>query len=143
MAYQSDGGCACLYDPGLAGSETLEEAQRAAISNASHLCISVGPAHLTEEILSLRNPNALLYWAVKDDPACFTHDVRAQLSVEADVSFCSASERALIKRTSAVIVQTRGGQGVTIMANGQSKDLPATEVQATDTTGAGDTFAGG
>lgn len=143
MAYQPDGGCACLYDPGPAGREALNAAQRAAISNATHLCLCVGPAHLTREILSLRDPNAHLFWAVKDDPACFTPDICTDLSAKADVIFCSAAERGLIGKTTAVIVQTRGAKGVTVEHQGTHIEVPVSPVQTSDTTGAGDTFAGG
>ncbi|MGB0913174.1 MAG: carbohydrate kinase family protein [Phaeobacter italicus] len=142
MAYQPDAGCACLYDPGPAGQESLSASQRALIAGASHLCISVGPGHLIDEIVALRTPSTRLYWAVKDDPACFSSERRRVLAREADVIFCSAAERALIGPTRATIVETRGASRVTIETDGQQSQVPVSPVQANDTTGAGDTFAG-
>jgi len=143
MVYQSDGSCAVLFDPGLAGAETLTEAQRAAIATASHLCISVGPPQLCAQILDLRAPGARLYWAVKNDPACFTPDIVARLRTEADVIFCSRAERDLVGATSAMVIQTLGPSGVQIDTGDKCLSLPVTAIDTPDTTGAGDTFAGG
>lgn len=143
MVYQGDGSCAVLFDPGLAGAEALNDAQRAAIATASHLCISVGPPHLSAEILDLRAPDARLYWAVKNDPACFTPDIIARLRAEADVIFCSRAERGLVGETPAMVVQTLGPSGVQIDTGDRRLLLPVSAIDTPDTTGAGDTFAGG
>ncbi|QBY00813.1 carbohydrate kinase family protein [Rhodophyticola sp. CCM32] len=143
MAYQADGSCACLYDPGPAGAEQLTDPQRRAISLASHLCITVGPPHLLEEILALRPAGARLYWAVKNDPACFTPRIIARLQDSADVIFCSKAERSMITGTGATILQTLGPGGVTIEQDGTTQTLPVTPVAIRDNTGAGDCFAGG
>ncbi|OJI92854.1 ribokinase [Planktotalea frisia] len=143
MLYQPDGSCACIYDPGHAGRETLSAAQEAAIAGASHLCISVGPPHLTEQILALRAPSTRLYWAVKNDPACFTPAICNMLCQSADVIFCNAAERKMIGPTSAVVVLTMGSKGVLIEENGSSIRLPVAAFETHDTTGAGDSFAGG
>jgi ribokinase len=143
MVYQRDGSCAVLFDPGLAGAETLTDTQRAAITTASHLCISVGPPQLSAEILDLRAPHARLYWAVKNDPACFTPDIVARLRTEADVIFCSRAERELVGATSAMVIQTLGPSGVQIDIGDRRVSLPVAAIDTPDTTGAGDTFAGG
>jgi ribokinase len=143
MVYQGDESCAVLFDPGLAGAEALNEAQRAAIATASHLCISVGPPQLIAEILELRAPEARLYWAVKNDPACFTPDIITRLRAEADVIFCSRAERGLVGDTAAMVVQTLGPSGVQIDTAARRVSLPVKPIATPDTTGAGDTFAGG
>lgn len=143
MLYQPDGSCACIYDPALTGQEELTEAQKAAIAAASHLCISVGPTHLMRAIMELRSASARLYWAVKNDPACFTPEICEELSKTADVIFCSAAERTMIGPSEAIVVQTMGAKGVQIEAEGRCMTLPVTALDAHDTTGAGDSFAGG
>jgi sugar/nucleoside kinase (ribokinase family) len=143
MLYQPDGSCACVYDPGLAGQENLNTAQEGAIAMASHLCITVGPPHLTARIMALRSPTARLYWAVKNDPVCFTPKICVQLGQSADVIFCNAAERAMIGSTPAVVVQTLGASGVEIEENGTCLTLPVNAINTRDTTGAGDSFAGG
>ncbi len=143
LMYQPDGNCACIYDPGLAGQEVLTTAQKTAISSASHLCISVGPPHLIAAIMALRAPTARLYWAVKNDPVCFTPELCTQLCQDADVIFCSASERKMIGRTNAVVVQTMGAKGVQIEDGETITTLPVTALEVHDATGAGDSFAGG
>lgn len=143
MLYQPDGSCACVYDPGLAGQETLTTAQEDIIASASHLCISVGPPHLIAPTLALRTSSSRLYWAVKNDPTCFTPEICEDLCENADVIFCSASERDMIGATSAIVVQTLGTKGVQIEENGTCITLPVTALETHDTTGAGDSFAGG
>lgn len=142
MVYQADGSCICLYDPALDRREALSAAQRALIAGASHLCISVGPPQLMEEIVALCPPEARLYWAVKDDPDAFSPDLCRQLSARADVIFHSAPEAGLIGSTRAVLVQTRGKDGVRVTTGNETTEVPARPIAARDTTGAGDTFAG-
>ncbi len=61
----------------------------------------------------------------------------------ADVIFCSASERVLIPATDALVVETRGAASVAITEGATTTELPVRRVETRDTTGAGDTFAGG
>lgn len=143
MVYQSDRSCICLYDPALNRSEVLTGAQRKLIQRATHLCISVGPPHLMEEILACCPVGARLYWAVKNDQDAFPEPLQQRLSASADVIFFSASERGLIGPTSAILVETRGGDGVVIGARGEKLQFEVDRIECQDTTGAGDTFAGG
>lgn len=143
MIYQQDGSCICLYDPALNRDEVLTDAQKALIARASHLCISVGPPQLMDEIIALCPPEARLYWAVKNDPDAFPEAIRERLSGRADVIFHSRSERPLIGAHGAVLVETRGADCVRITRDGQSIEAPVTPIDIADTTGAGDTFAGG
>lgn len=144
MVYQADGSCACLYDPALGGREHLTDGQLTLIAAASHLCISVGPGHLTGQILEARSPAARLYWLTKNDTAAFTPDIRRRLSAQADVIFCNSAERTLVDKTGEqiIIIETRGRDGVAVRAPGTDAIVPVDAVAASDTTGAGDTFAG-
>ncbi|MCZ4291494.1 carbohydrate kinase family protein [Hoeflea alexandrii] len=143
LVYQSDGSCMCLYDPALGRAETLSQEQKDLIASASHLCVSVGPHQLMDEIVALCPAQARLYWAVKNDPDAFPPDLRRQLAKRADVIFHSASERSLIGETGAVLVETRGSECVIVTAAGQAQELRVEPIEITDTTGAGDSFAGG
>lgn len=143
MVYQADGSCMCLYDPALNRAEVLTPQQRELIAEASHLCISVGPSQLMEEIVSLCPVGARLYWAVKNDTDAFPEKIRARLAARADVIFHSAAERALIGETGAVLVETRGGGCVLVTQASGRSEIAVTRIETSDTTGAGDTFAGG
>ena len=145
LAYQADGSCACLFDPVFSGEEELTKAQRALIGAASHLCISVGPPQLIGAILENRTPDARLYWLVKNDTHCFTTDIREELSSCADVIFCNGSERNLVADVApgTIIVETRGTNGIVVEQDGAARSLPVDALPARDTTGAGDTLAGG
>ncbi len=145
LAYQADGSCACLFDPVFTGEEELTPTQRELIGTASHLCISVGPPQLLRAILESRAENARLYWLVKNDTHCFTDDIRVELSACADVIFCNGSERNLVADVApgTVIVETRGTSGIVVEQDGRERSLPVDALPARDTTGAGDTLAGG
>lgn len=145
LVYQDDGSCACLYDPVFNGHERLTSTQSRIVASASHLCISVGPAHLMGKILANRNASARLYWVCKNDAECFTPEICSILSNEADVIFCSHAERELIGdvRMGTVIVETRGAEGVHIEHNRETHNITVEPLNVRDTTGAGDTLAGG
>ena len=144
MVHQPDGSCLCLYDPALGGQERLTAAQRALLGRASHLCISVGPPQLQDEILAACPPAARLYWVLKRDAVSFPDALCARLSARADVILCNASERDMIAATGATIVETRGRAGVLLHRAGDAPERFEVEsVDAVDTTGAGDTLAGG
>ena len=143
MVYQADGSCMCLYDPALDRGEVLMDAQKDLIASASHLCISVGPPQLMDEIVSLCPRDARLYWAVKNDPDAFPDTIRARLSARADVIFHARSERPLIGANDAVLVETRGPDCVCVTQGDEKTEIAVTPIDIADTTGAGDTFAGG
>lgn len=145
LVYQADGSCMCLYDPAFAGSETLSAHQRALIAGADHLCVTVGPPHLASEILAQRRDDAMLHWVLKNDPACFPEDVRKEVARRADVIFRNRSERDLVPEMAdgAVIVETDGTRGVSVLRGGGETRLEVEAVDVVDTTGAGDTLAGG
>ena len=143
LTYDSDGACTCLYDPGAPGEEILTDSQKRLIGHASHLCVSVGPPQVTEDILSARAPNARLYWAMKDDAQSFTPEICAALSASTDVVFCNRAERAMVTATSAIVVETRGAEGVSVTIDGTETLLTVSPAKCRDMTGSGDSFAGG
>lgn len=145
LAYQPDGGCACLFDPAFPGEERLSAGQRRILRKASHVCITAGPPHLTEDILDCRADRARLYWVLKRDLHAFPSALRDEICRRADVIFCNESERDLIGRTSrdAIIVQTGGENGVIVRMGERQASEPVAWLEILDTTGAGDTLAGG
>ncbi|MGO4840766.1 PfkB family carbohydrate kinase, partial [Rhizobiaceae sp. 2RAB30] len=42
LAYEPDGGCICLYDPGMPKGLTLTEAQRDLVGRADWVCVMIG-----------------------------------------------------------------------------------------------------
>lgn len=144
LVYQADGSCACLYDSALGGRERLTERQHSLIAEASHLCVSVGPAPLVRPTVEARRNDARLYWLVKNDAAAVIPDVSRLLSKQADVVFCNSAERALVDATrgTSIIVETRGVDGVVVTDGDRMVTVDVERVETPDTTGAGDTFAG-
>ncbi len=144
LAYQSDGACACLFDPALAGRETLGDAQRTALTGASHVCVTVGPPQLIGEILACCSAEARLYWVLKNDSECFTPRSCAALSARADVIFASRAERDMIAsaRPEATVVETERA-GVRVSRGGTCGRIDVEALPVRDATGAGDSLAGG
>ena len=92
LAYQPDGRCHCLYDPGLTAEADLDEGQRALIAAAEAICVTVGPTKATWEALRLARPDAMLVWAVKADPRAVPPDLAAALAARADIVVFSQGE---------------------------------------------------
>jgi ribokinase len=152
LAYEPDGGCHCLYDPGLHGAAELDDGQRALIAAAEAVCITVGPARATREALALAQANAQFAWVVKADSRAVPRDLAEVLATRADIIIFSRGEAAFIEDAlerankatrRPVVIETRGASEVAIKQNGGVRVVPVEPVETDDPTGAGDTFAGG
>ncbi len=145
LAYQPDRTCVCLFDPAFAGDERLSPRQAKILREASHVCVSVGPPQLIGEILRCRARDSRLYWILKRDLHSYSDAARDELCSHADVIFCNASERGLIGPATRdkIIVQTRGEEGIIVQTAEQRETVPVERLEIVDTTGAGDTLAGG
>ena len=151
LAYQPDGRCHCLYDPGLTALADLDEGQRALLAAAEAICVTVGPTKATWEALRLARPDAALVWAVKADPRAVPPDLAAALAARADVVVFSRARpssprkpsRLRTSRLAPLRIETRGREGVAYMQNGASASFPSIRSRQTISTGAGDTFVGG
>ena len=152
LAYQPDGRCHCLYDPGLTAQAGLNEPQRALVDAADAICVTVGPTRATWETLRRARPDAVLVWAVKADPRAVPSDLAAALAARADVVVFSRGEADFAARAYAAAgtpaggrlrIETRGQEGAAYMKNGETGIVSADPVDAEDSTGAGDAFVGG
>ena len=151
LAYQPDGGCHCLYDPGLCHEPELDECQRALIAAADALCITVGPAGVTREALALARTDASVAWVVKVDPRAVPRDLTEALATRADFVIFSQGEAAFVEEAFGgvnavrrpIVVETRGRKEVALKYEGEIDVVPIDPVETDDPTGAGDTFAGG
>ena len=152
LAYEPDGRCHCLYDPGQTGFARLNERQRALVAEAEAICVAVGPTKAIWEALGLARPDATLVWAVKADPRAVPPDLAAALAARADIVVFSRGEAEFATEAFAaagepcrrrISVETRGRVGAALMQNGAVEAFPVDPVEAEDTTGAGDTFIGG
>lgn len=152
LAYDPNGDCAVLYDPGLPPGIGLTDAQRTLIRDADWIGVTIGPKIVTDELLSLIRPEQKLAWVVKNDPRAITPEQSAQLALRADLIFCNGRERAFLDnarqdsdavRKDQILVETQGRRGAVFIRNGESCFAAAQPIDITDPTGAGDTFAGG
>jgi ribokinase len=152
LAYQPDGRCYCLYDPGLTASTDLNHGQRVLLGEADAICVTVGPTKATRETLRLARSDATLLWAVKADPRSVPLDLAAALAARAEVVVFSRGEADFAAEAFAATgvrarhqlrIETRGREGVAFMQNGVTRIVPVDPVDAGDSTGAGDTFVGG
>jgi len=145
LAYQPDGGCVCLYDPGLAAPIALDEAQRGLIAAADALVATVGPAEATREALALARGKVI--WVVKADARATPPDLAAELAARAEIIVHSRAEAGFVAaagaRPETLRIETRGAEGVAIHADGGQTTIPAEPLDVEDATGAGDTWVGG
>lgn len=149
LVYQADGSCACLIDFGFSGRETLTAVQEQHLRDSDLVCITVGPSATTARALEIVRPDATVAWISKNDPNSFTPEICRALGQRARFIFCNAQERrriddcALDRPEDQVVVETRGAGAVTIHHRNQVINIPVQPVAVLDTTGAGDTLAGG
>ncbi|RST86741.1 carbohydrate kinase family protein [Aquibium carbonis] len=152
LAYDPDGGCCCLYDPGMPKHLALTPQQRAVIADADWLCVTIGPTRATLDALEALSPTARLAWVVKDDPRALTPDLAAKLAGRADLICHSRAERGFVEaafraapasRPERIVIETLGGEGATVSRGGTSLSVVTIPFETPDPTGAGDTFAGG
>jgi ribokinase len=150
LAYEPDGGCHCLYDPGLHAPAELDEGQRALVAAAEAICITVGPAGATREALALAQAKSPLAWVVKADPRAVPGDLATALAARADAIIFSRGEAEFVDfargqalARQCVRIETRGASEVAIKQSDRVRVVPVEAVETDDPTGAGDTFAGG
>ncbi len=152
LAYEPAGGCHCFYHPSLPEPIGLNEEQRALVASADLVCVTIGPELATREALALARPDAIFAWAVKADARATPLDLAVKLAERADVVVSSRGEAAFVRDAFAGLgssgrailrLETRGGEGVAILRDGEESFVPTSAVSADDTTGAGDTFLGG
>jgi ribokinase len=152
LAYEPDGGCHCLYDPGFRDEPELDERQRALIAAADALCITVGPAGATREALQLVRADASVAWVVKADPRAVPRSLAGTLGARADIVIFSRGEAAFVDEALGevnnaarrpIAVETRGRKEVALKQGDEIEVFPVDPIETDDPTGAGDTFAGG
>lgn len=150
LAYQPDGGCICLYDPGMPAGLTLTDDQRMLVASADWVCVTIGPPQATAAALESLRPETKLAWVVKHDPRALSTALAQELARRADLICCSRAERAFVgdmlpaePRPGQILIETQGGEGAALTRDGMTSFVPATPIAVADPTGAGDTFAGG
>ncbi len=151
MAYIPDGGCACLFDPGLSDEPGLTARQTELIGVADWLCVTIGPATATQAAIAAMPQHAKLCWVVKHDPRAMPDELAAHMAARSDLIFCSQAERAFVNQAlggkplgaDRILVETRGGHGAILFRDGKEWSAKTEGMTLSDPTGAGDSFAGG
>ncbi len=150
LTYDPDGGCICLFDPGVPDAESLSPEQAGVLAAADWLCITIGPEAATRAALSALRLDQRLIWVVKDDPRVLPPDLVAAIAARADVICHSQAEADFVAgarqspaRDGRLVICTAGGSGATITGGSGVHHVPAEPLSVTDPTGAGDSFAGG
>jgi ribokinase len=152
LAYQPDGGCHCLYDPGLAGPLEFDSLQCKLLAGADWVCLTVGPSEATRTALAATRPDAKLVWTVKADARAVPADLAAAIAARADVVAFNRGEADFVAKARAaggaqtrpsLLIETRGRDGVAMTQGGRQTVFPIVPLSADDTTGAGDAFVGG
>lgn len=149
LAYEPDGGCICLYDPGMPKGLTLSATQKRLIGRADWVCVMIGPPDATSAVLETIRPDTKLAWVVKHDPRAMSAGLAGRLALRADLICCSQAERAFVDevlpglRVGQILIETQGSRGAALTRDGTTVSVAAKPIALSDPTGAGDTFAGG
>lgn len=152
LFYDHEGRAACYFDPGdVADGLNFDQVELA--TTADWWCLAVGPRPATEQILGSLPDGSSLVWVVKGDPDAFPPETVEALLRRVDVLVFNRAERDFLETSVAadlddyvgqrtVVIETRGPEGVAYRSGGQHGVVEVDQVNATDPTGAGDTFAG-
>lgn len=152
LAYEPDGGCICLYHPGMPKGLGLSDAQEALIANADWVCVTIGPPAATEAVLDTIGEHTKLAWVVKHDPRAMSPELAARFAARADLICHSLAEADYLAhaieaggppREGQIVIETHGRSGAAFRRDGKTSFVPTAPLAVSDPTGAGDTFAGG
>ncbi len=152
LAYEPEGGCVCLYHPGMPKTLALTSVQENLIAAADWVCITIGPPAAAEAVLATIGDKAKLAWIVKHDPRAMSLDLATRIAERADLIFCSKAEASFLQdalgaaardKPGPIIIETHGGSGALIKSGEGERFVAAVAMSVSDPTGAGDTFAGG
>ena len=150
LLYQADGSCGCCFDPGFLGSESLTAKQIRLTETADIFCFTVGPPNIAAQTLDQISEEKKIAWIAKNDPKSYPEDLRIRLGARADFIFCNSSEREWIdmalrdrERPPPLIVQTNGANPVILEIGENQRRLNVPPLSFNDSSGAGDTLAGG
>jgi ribokinase len=155
LFYGPDGDTVVVYDPGDRTATGLSERQREIVAECDVVCLMVGPRPANREVLILLREDQQLAWGVKGDADAYTPGVVHRILSRASVISFSARERVFLDRIvaprklnertrpDAVLAETHGPAGVRVWRGDEQYMVPTTEVDAVDTTGAGDMFFAG
>jgi len=152
LAYEPDGGCICLYHPGMPKGLGLSDGQKALVAAADWVCVTIGPPAATEAVLDTIGPEAKLAWVVKHDPRAMSPELAARFAARADLICHSLAEADFLAhaieaggspRPGQIVIETHGRSGAAFRRDGHTDFVPTAPLAVSDPTGAGDTFAGG
>ena len=155
LFYAADGGSMCFYDPGGVRSLGLSREQQRLVAEADWLCVTVGPRGVSEDLLRVVPESAKVVWSVKADPDAFPPAVVRGLLARSVAVVFSHGERPFLEQSvapedslslvsdAALVVETRGEGGVSVLAGEDEHTYPVEPVPVADPTGAGDAFVAG
>lgn len=155
LFYGPDGETVVVYDPGDRTAGNLTERQREIVADCDWVCLMVGPRTANLEVLDMLRDDQQLAWGVKGDPDAYSPGVVHRILSRASVVSFSARERVFLDRIvaprslhertrpDALLAETHGPAGVRIWRGELHDMVPCTEIDAVDTTGAGDMFFAG
>ena len=138
-----EGGCVCLYHPGMPKTLALTSVQENLIAAADWVCITIGPPAAAEVVLEAIGDQAKLAWIVKHDPRAMSLDLATRIAECADLIFCSKAEASFLQDALAaasrdkpglIIIETHGGSGALIKSGQVERFVAAVPMSVNDPT---------
>lgn len=149
LAYDEQGGCSMLYDPGVGRIPGLNRGQKALIAEAQLVCLTHGPPEATRDILDEMAPKARLAWLVRADAEAFTPALVGRILARADTVAVTQRERPFVAGALAahpnptrLVLELRGSRGVMVEVGTRSSLVPSPPIGTLDVTGASETILG-
>lgn len=127
--------------PGANGHLTLTAAARGVIAGTEVLLVQL-EVPVATAVAAAREARSVGATVMVNASPVSTDPGLAELADVADVVIVNESEEAHWHWPTTHLVVTRGSRGATYRGPGGAVDIPSPEVEAIDTTGAGDVFAG-
>ena len=149
MIYEQDGTSSCLYDPGGTDYPLLSKIQLEQLKRSDWLCLTVGPWNNTKKSFQSIKEETKLALVFKGDEKAFPKNEIGGMIERCSLIFCNAYEQEHLGipkkhkiKQDQILIVTQAGLGAKMYIGDEEKFIKNQPLKISDSTGAGDFFAG-